>query len=405
MMSDAEKLMQVLTIIAIVLVMVILGLILVAIFIKKKNEKQENIVDSDLERNNKESQNRLEYNAKSIFDFMDFEKIEDNMIIQKKGKYLMVLECQGVNYDLMSDMERTSVEQGFIQFLNTLRTEIQIYVQTRTVNLEDSILSYKEKFREIEEAYAKTEFKYNEMKRSGKYSDLEMQKVYFDLVKQKNKYEYTKDIIANTERNSLNSTVLHKKYYIIVPAYEDELITENFSKDEIQSMVFSELYTKARSIARTLSRCEVNAKILDSEGLIDLLYVAYNRDESDLFSAKRALQAGFEDLYTTAPDVIDRKIKLLDKQIEEEAAKLATEAINEARSDKEMLLRIREQNRENLIYDFADSLIDENESYIGEDVSADAKAKIKMKRNETKEGGKKDAKEKKSTRGRKSVNK
>ena len=39
----------------------------------------------------------------------------------------MVLECQGVNYDLMSDMERTSVEQGFIQFLNTLRTEIQIY--------------------------------------------------------------------------------------------------------------------------------------------------------------------------------------------------------------------------------------------------------------------------------------
>lgn len=401
-MSDVEKLMQVLIIIAVVLVAIIIGLVVVAIYIRKKNEQKENSGKDDLIQD-KEKINKPEYNVKSVLDFMDFERIEDNMIIQKKGKYLMVLECQGVNYDLMSEMERTSVEQGFIQFLNTLRTEIQIYVQTRTVNLEDSITTYREKFRDIEEQYEQMESKYNEMKRSERYSDQEIQKAYLELVKQRNKYEYTKDIIANTEKNSLNSSVLHKKYYIIVSTYEDELVTENCSKDEIQNMVFSELYTKARSLARTLSRCEVNAKILDSEGLIDLLYVAYNRDESDLFSAKRALQAGFEDLYTTAPDVIERKIKLLDKQIEEEATKLATDAINEARSDKEMLLRIREQNRQNLIYDFAETLIDENVNYIGEDISADAKAKIKLKRKETKEGGKKDAKEKKP-RGRKTIN-
>ena len=401
-MNDAEKLMNVLTIIAIILIAIIIGLIFVAIYIKTKNEKKEKNGGNDLISDN-EKNNKPEYNIKSILDFMNFEKIEDNMIIQKKGKYLMVLECQGVNYDLMSEMERTSVEQGFIQFLNTLRTEIQIYVQTRTVNLEDSLASYRERFKDIEAQYEKTEFKYEEMKRSEKYSEKEIQKAYLEVIKQRNKYEYTKDIIANTEKNSLNSSVLHKKYYIIVPAYEDELVTENCSRDEIQNMIFSELYTKSRSLARTLSRCEVNAKILDSEGLIDLLYVAYNRDESDIMSAKRALEAGFEDLYTTAPDVIDRKIKLLDKQIEDEATKLATEAINEARSDKEMLLRIREQNRQNLIYDFADSLIDENVSYIGEDVSADAKAKIKIKRRESKEERKKDAKEKKTTR-RKSTN-
>ena len=400
-MSDAEKLMQVLIIIAVVLVTIIAVLVLVAIYIRRKENKKENTNDIIQD---KEKTIKPEYNAKSIFDFMDFEKIEDNMIIQKRGKYLMVLECQGVNYDLMSEMERTSVEQGFIQFLNTLRTEIQIYVQTRTVNLEDSITTYKEKFRDIEEQYEQLDLRYNEMKRSDRYSEQEIQKAYLELVKQRNKYEYTKDIIANTEKNSLNSSVLHKKYYIIVPAYEDELVTENYSKDEIQNMIFSELYTKARSLARTLSRCEVNAKILDSEGLIDLLYVAYNRDESDVFSARRALQAGFEDIYTTAPDVIERKIKLLDKQIEEEATKLATEAINEARSDKEMLLRIREENRQNLIYDFAETLIDENTNYIGEDISADAKAKIKGKRRETKKGGEQDAKEKK-TRGRKPINK
>ena len=403
-MNDVENLIQILTMVAIVLVMIIFGLILVYFWVKyKNNKKRESKENGILEEEQK--QNNTSYNIKSIFNFMDFEKIEDNMIIQKKGKYLMVLECQGINYDLMSEMERTSVEQGFIQFLNTLRTEIQIYVQTRTVNLERSIETYKLKFRDVEDKYMLMEDKYKEMKKSGRYSEKEMQKAYMELVKQKNKYEYTKDIIANTEKNSLNSSVLHKKYYIIIPYYEDELVTENYSKDEIQNMVFSELYTKAKSMIRTLSRCDVSAKILDSEGLIDLLYVAYNRDEADILGAKKVLQAGFDDLYTTAPDVFDRKLKLLDKQIEEEGTRLATEAINEARSDKEMLLRIREQNRQSLIFDFADSLIDENEPYIGEDVSADAKAKIKIKRRETKEGGKDDAKEKKSTRGRKPTSK
>ena len=44
-------------------------------------------------------------------------------------------------------------------------------------------------------------------------------------------------------------------------------------------------YTKSfnyGAIERTLARCEVNARILDSEGLIDLLYVAYNNLFTDI---------------------------------------------------------------------------------------------------------------------------
>ena len=36
-------------------------------------------------------------------------------------------------------VEKVSVEQGFISFLNTLRHPIQIYIQTRTINLERSV--------------------------------------------------------------------------------------------------------------------------------------------------------------------------------------------------------------------------------------------------------------------------
>lgn len=404
-MSNPEQLIPILTVIAIILVIVIITLVVfwfVVIAKGRKNRKKE-------ETKEEEQKSNITYNKESIFKFMDFEKIEDNMIVQKNGKYLMAIECQGVNFDLMSEMEKTSVEQGFIEFLNTLKSEIQIYVQTRTVNLESSIREYKLKFRDIEDKYNVLQNQYLQMKEAepGTYTDKQIYMAYKEYVKQKNKYEYTKDIIADTEKNSLNSNVLHKKYYIILAYYEDEVNTQNLSKDEIQNMVFSELYTKARSMMRTLTRCEINTKILDSQGLVELLYNAYNREDADVFSAKQALNSGFEALYSTAPDVLDKKMKLINKEIDEKSLALANEAILEARSDKEMMVRLRQENAKDLIFDFAENLIAENEAYLGKDIAESAKVKVRRKKKETEEeeGGKQNETEEKKTRGRKPANK
>lgn len=400
-MSNPEELIPVLTIIAIILVVIIFILVGVWFFVIYREKKKSKDVDKNKKVNGV-------YDIKSIMDFMEFEKVEDNMIIQKNGKYLMVLECQGINFDLMSEMEMTAVEQGFIEFLNTLKFEIQIYVQTRTVNLEDSIREYKLKFRDIEDKYNVLQNKYLQMKEAEPeiYSEKEIYKAYFEYVRQRNKYEYTKDIIADTEKSSLNSNVLHKKYYIILSYYESEVTTQNYSKDEIQNMVFNELYTRARSVMRTLRRCEVNSKILDSRALVELLYNAYNREDSDIFSTKMALNAGFDALYSTAPDVLDKRMKLINKQIEDEGLKVANEAVSEARSDKEMMIRIREENAKNLIFDFAEQLISENQDYIGQDIAEDAKVKVRRKKQQaTKEGGEDNEQEEKKTRRRRTTTK
>ena len=103
-----------------------------------------------------------------------------------------------------------------------------------------------------------------------------------------------------------------------------------------------------------------------------------------------------------AADVIDKKMKLINKQIEENGTKLANEAVMEAKSDKEMMLRIREENAKNLIFDFAEQLISENEEYLGKDISEDAKVKVRRKKKEATEGGNEnETNEKtKATRGR-----
>jgi len=75
-------------------------------------------------------------NIENMNRFLDFDEVKDNMIIRKnRTQYVMVLQCQGVNYDLLSEAEKMAVEEGFVQFLNTLRFPIQLYVQTRSLNL------------------------------------------------------------------------------------------------------------------------------------------------------------------------------------------------------------------------------------------------------------------------------
>lgn len=391
-----------------IVLFVILILIYIILSIKIKNSVKIEEVELDknkkskknkkIEKNKEEQQTIAKvYSQKSIYDFMEFEEIQDNMIVQKGGKrYIMVVECQGVNYDLMAGLEKISVEEGFQQFLNSLRHPIQIYIQTRTINLEKSIQKYKEQVNQIENNYNKRLQEYNQMIKSETYDKEDLEKQFFELTKQKNMLEYGKDIVNNTEQMSLNKSILNKKYYIIIPYYPEEVATGKYTVEELRNMAFSELYTKSQAIMRTLSACSVTGKILTSMELIELLYVAYNRDESEIFGVERAMKAGFEDLYSTAPDIFEKKIRILDKKIEEQAISKANAKIEKAKTRLQQKVEKKEENIDNLINEMAELILEENKAYIGEEIVEEAIKEIKE------EGGEdEDEIKKKTARGRK----
>ena len=288
----------------------------------------------------------------------------------------MVVECQGVNYDLMSEVEKNAVEEGFIQFLNTLRHPVQIYTQTRTINLENSIGTYRTKVQEIEDELEKEKMKYDQMVNSGNYTDEELKAAFYELTKTTNLYEYGKDIIYTTEKMSLNKNVLNQKYYVVVPYYPEELGENNFDKQEITNLAFSELYTRAQSIIRTLGVCGVNGRVLNSNELVDLLYVAYNRDDAEIYGVDKAIEAGYDELYSTAPDVIDKKIKVLNEQIEKEAFEKANQKVIEVKSEKEQALEQKQNSMEDLVDQMAKIIIAQNKQIVGEDVAEDAIKKV-----------------------------
>ena len=341
-------------------------------------------------------QNTVTYNKQSIFNFMEFDKIEDNMIVKKeRQKYLMVIECQGINYDLMSGLEKNSVEQGFIQFLNTLRYPIQIYVQTRTVNLESGLIKYRERVNRIRDRLAKKQMEYNRLVSSG-YSREEIQKAELEVVRDRNLYEYGVDIINNTERMSLNRNILRRNYFVIISYTPEEANDEKYSAEEIKNMAFSNLYTKAQTIINSLGVCSVSGKILDSEELAELLYIAYNRDDSEIYGLDKALKAEYDELYSTAPDVLDKRMKAINQKIEEDATKKANDLIYEAmqESEKERQVRQREEEMDDLIDQMAELIIKENQELVGAEVAKKAKEKITKKKETTKKGATRKTKEK-----------
>ena len=396
--------------IGVLAVMIVLLGILCILYFKSKNKKEEEKVISGVgSKNSKTTKGTKSYSIESVFDFMEFDKIEDNMVITKNGaKYVMVVECQGVNYDLMSAVEKNAVEEGFIQFLNTLRHPIQIYTQTRTINLENSIQTYRTKVQEIEEQLEKEKLQYDKMVNSGNYTDEEIKAAFYELTKTTNLYEYGKDIIYSTEKMSLNKNVLNQKYYVVIPYYPEELGENNFDKQEITNLAFSELYTRAQSIIRTLGVCGVNGRVLNSNDLVDLLYVAYNRDDAEIYGVDKALESGYDELYSTAPDVIDKKMRALNEQIEREAFDKANQKVTEAKSEKEQAFEKKQESMDDLIDQMAKLIIAQNKQIVGRDIAESAIEKVNedtakrrgrpKKQTTNVEGGTKDGQEEKTKR-------
>ena len=363
-----DQLINLFTILLFIMISILAVLCIIFIVLKlksaqnKNTKKGKNKTNQSIGQNTKKETTTI-YNKQSIFKFMEFDKIEDNMIIQKDGKrFLMVIECQGINYDLMSGLEKNSVEQGFLQFLNTLRYPIQIYVQTRTVNLSSSIDKYKERVEAASKELVNKQMQYNQKVRSGLYTQKELEQENYEIIRQRNLYEYGVDIINNTERMSLNRNILTKQYYVIIPCYPEEVNNTDFDKEEVANIAFSELYTKAQTIISSLAVCGINGKILNSVELAELLYVAYNRDESEVLDLQKVLNSGYEDLYSTAPNVFDKRMKELDLKIEEEAIKKANDVVLETMeiSEKEKKAKRKEKLLDDLIQQMAVSLIKEN---------------------------------------------
>ena len=98
-------------------------------------------------------------------------------------------------------------------------------------------------------------------------------------------------------------------------------------------------------------------------------------------------------LIATAPDVFDKKMKELDKIIEERAVDLVNSSIEEATVNniKKKEVEEQEKNMADLIKQLAKTMIEDNRGYIPDDIADESIEIIENKKEQTKSKTKKGA--------------
>ena len=370
---DTVQMLNLILVVILILIL-ILGFIAAILIFKMRKKKEPQNQEIISKPQTQQKPNLITRDGKtidSIYKFMEFDEVMDNMIVRKGRKqYVMVIECKGINYDLLSEDEKNAVESGFIEFLNTLRYSIQLYVQTRKLNFGDLINSYHERIHDVDNQIARLNAQIENAKKNGN-SQL-VSKLEFERNRKQNILEYGESITDYTERLSESKNILQQKTYIIISYYTAEFgDTSTYSNDEIDDIAFSELYTRAQTLIRALASAEVTGKVLDSEELMELLYVAYNRDQSEIYTLKNALNSEYDKLYSTARDVMEEKKNRINRQIEADAAKLASKSIIDA--DKE---EMQKRRREEQIKQKALEMVEEYKDDMSKPLYESAKKKV-----------------------------
>lgn len=279
-----------------------------------------------------------QYKKEDVFKFMEFDSILDKMIVQNGGsRFTMAIRCKGINYDLMSEMEQLSVEEGFITFLNTLKYPIQLYVQAQNIDLKGNIVKYKNNITELTNDYNNINEEYNKLASAFDADERELDRVGKERDRISNVYEYAHDIIKYVEKMSTNKNLLQRNFYILVSYNTSEInAVSKFNKDEIIDMCSTELSTRCKGIISALSSCSVSGQVLSSDELADLLYSAYNRDDKSVMSVREAVDAGMLRLYSTSEDAFQRKEAQLDEYLRNQAKLKAYQAIKYAKEHDEI---------------------------------------------------------------------
>ncbi len=327
---------------------IMLLLIAVFILIERMKNKGKTITDVAVRRaNNQSEEEAFEYKKnksadvkkQDIFSFMEFDRIQDDMVIQNNGtKFTAIIRCKGINYNLMSEVEQLSVEEGFINFLNTLRFPVQLYVQAQTIDLKENLNKYRDNIKGFMEEYDDINTEYNILVNSLESTDEEIDEAEMKKNSALNVVEYGQDIVRYVERLSTNKNMLQRNFYVLCSYYKSEISgASEFKKEELLDICYSELFTRVQTIMSGLSMCSVSSEILRSNDIAELLYASYNRDDHNYINFKEAINSGFHRLYSTSEDAITKKNKMLFESIKKDAERKAVDALIRAIEDGDVV--------------------------------------------------------------------
>lgn len=195
--------------------------------------------------------------------FVPIKEIRDGIAILKDGSMRSVLLASSINFALKSSEEQQAIIFQFQNFLNSLNFSIQVYSQSRRLDIRPYIALLEERLHDQVGDLMKMQTReYIEFVRSFTDSTNIMTKSFFIVV------PYSQAILGG---NKKISSMFGKK------SKEDKKLEEDSDFEERRS----QLQQRIEVVEQGLVRCGVRVAMLGTEELIELFYKIFNPGDVD----------------------------------------------------------------------------------------------------------------------------
>lgn len=196
-------------------------------------------------------------------DFVPVQEIRDGVIILKNGGMRSVILASSLNFALKSSDEQASILMQFQSFLNSLDFSVQIFIQSKKLDIRPYIALLEDRYKE---------------------QNTDLMKIQVQ--------EYIEFIRTFVETTS----IMTKSFFVVIP-YDPPIISGNsnpltgmFSqgrkneagiKDSNFSEYRSQLEQRVAVVEQGLVRCGVRAAELGTEEVVELFYKLFNPGDTE----------------------------------------------------------------------------------------------------------------------------
>ncbi|MEK7095413.1 MAG: hypothetical protein AAB917_02025 [Patescibacteria group bacterium] len=200
--------------------------------------------------------------SKTTQDFVPIREIRDGIVILKDGSMRALVLASSLNFALKSTDEQNSIIFQFQNFLNSLDFSVQIFVQSKKLDIRPYIALLEERYKE--------------------------QLTELMKIQTREYIEFIKTFVEN-------SNIMTKSFFIIVPYTPPMLtvsknpISQFMNKKGENRIIENQQFAEYRSqleqrvgvVEQGLVRCGVRVAELGTEEVVELYYKIFNPGESE----------------------------------------------------------------------------------------------------------------------------
>jgi hypothetical protein len=199
-------------------------------------------------------------------DFIPIQEIRDGVIVLKNGGMRAVILASSLNFALKSQDEQSSILMQFQNFVNSLDFSVQIFVQSKKLDIRPYIALLEDRYKEQTTELMKIQVReYIEFIKTFVESTNIMSKSFFVVI------PYDPPIISGG-KNPISS---------IFPGKKGGAGSKTATADAQFQEFRSQLEQRVAVVEQGLVRCGVRAAELGTEEVVELFYKLFNPGETE----------------------------------------------------------------------------------------------------------------------------